>query len=82
MSDAEEREWFCPQCGVLRLGVSYDGGALDEDGCCAGCGCTCCRMSELRAMLAARGYLVERECPAHGRSCWDARCDVREPPHA
>jgi hypothetical protein len=34
-------------------------------------------MKELRAALAKSGLVVERECAAHGRSCWDARCDVR-----
>lgn len=37
-------------------------------------------LAVLRALLATQGYVVERECPEHGRACWDARCDVREPP--
>lgn len=31
----------------------------------------------MRTLLAAVGYVVEKECPEHGRACWDARCDVR-----
>jgi hypothetical protein len=50
----EEREWFCPQCGVTRLGV-------DEDGCCTDCGATCCRMSELRALLSRAGWVFDEE---------------------
>jgi hypothetical protein len=51
---SEEREWFCPQCGVTRLGV-------DEDGCCTDCGATCCRMSELRALLSRAGWVFDEE---------------------
>ena len=32
----------------------------------------------LRALLASRGLIIEKECPEHGRACWDARCDVRD----
>jgi hypothetical protein len=49
-TELEEREWFCPQCGVRA--ERY---CIDEDGCCASCGATCCRLSELRALLAKAG---------------------------
>lgn len=32
----------------------------------------------LRWLLARSGFVLERECAEHGRSCWDARCDVRD----
>ena len=47
---SDEREWFCPQCGPMPT--------VDEDGCCAECGATCCRMSELRELLATRGLAI------------------------
>lgn len=47
-SEPEEREWFCPQCGMTGPEMPV----IDEDGCCAVCGATCCRRSELVAHLA------------------------------
>ncbi len=56
--EPEERDWFCVECGVLRLGVSYDGGAVEEDGTCASCGNGAARLSQVRALLATAGMRV------------------------
>ncbi len=63
---------FCIECG---LGVGFD-----EDGLCTGCGNGVNGFAEVIALLEKAGFAVERLCPEHGRSCWDARCDVREKP--
>jgi hypothetical protein len=62
----EELEWFCPHCGVLRVRLrcaadSYATNVIDEDGCCAFCGYTCCRMSEVRTLLSAHGLHIVGE---------------------
>lgn len=54
---SEEREWFCPQCGPSGPVMP----TVDEDGCCALCGATCCRMSELRALLSRAGWVFDDE---------------------
>lgn len=61
-----ELEWFCPHCGVLRVRLrceadSYATNVIDEDGCCAFCGYTCCSMSEVRALLSAHGLHIVSE---------------------
>ncbi len=65
--------WFCPLCGLLMRGQLSpedviagvkEGSVIDEEGCCAGCGATCCRMSELRALLATQGLAVVDEASA------------------
>ena len=67
-TEPEEREWFCPQCGVRA--ERY---CIDEDGCCASCGATCCRLSELRALLAKAGlHLV----PEADKASLDAGAEI------
>ena len=61
---------FCLECGV---GVGFD-----EDGCCTGCGNGVCSMGDLERLLKLAGLSLVQECPAHGRLCQDARCEVRE----
>jgi hypothetical protein len=60
--EPEEREWFCPECGVRD--ASNHG--IDLDGACTGCGSGCCRMSQLRELLAEAGYVVEAAPKAAG----------------
>jgi hypothetical protein len=63
----DDNGWFCPQCGPLEWApISAEdeiAGVLprpiiDEDGCCAGCGATCCEMAELRRLLATQGLTI------------------------
>lgn len=51
---------FCTDCGLLRGGVSHDGGSVMADGTCAECGEATCTWDELREHLGKWGYTVQR----------------------
>lgn len=57
----KEPAYFCPQCGPLRGGASYDGPPIDEDGCCGGCGASTCTWPDLVEHLRDEGYELVRE---------------------
>lgn len=60
-AEREPEEWFCVECGVLRLGVTYDGGAVDEASRCMGCGFHVAPLNKVKTLLARHGLHLVTE---------------------
>lgn len=62
VSTMNDPEYFCPQCGPMRL--DGDAAAIDEDGCCVQCGGSACAWDDMIEMLRERGFELVREATA------------------